>query len=119
MHPTTPSFFIEKPEGPLYIVTDCHLDFDQAPFEEFIEMLERLPQAQVLICLGDLFKVWLAMPKFWTDAHRRVMDAFRMHRERGSKVVFVAGNRKGEKDNFVQKQFNQYFIKVEVKDESR
>ena len=93
MHPTTPSFCIEKPEGPLYIVTDCHLDFDQAPFEEFIEMLERLPQAQVLICLGDLFKVWLAMPKFWTDAHRRVMDAFRMHRERGSKVVFVAGNR--------------------------
>ena len=56
-------------------------------------MLERLPQAQVLICLGDLFKVWLAMPKFWTDAHRRVMDAFRMHRDRGSKVVFVAGNR--------------------------
>ena len=87
MHPTTPSFCIEKPEGPLYIVTDCHLDFDQAPFEEFIEMLERLPQAQVLICLGDLFKVWLAMPKFWTDAHRRVMDAFRMHRERGSKVA--------------------------------
>ena len=93
MHPITPSFCIEKPEGPLYIVTDCHLDFDQAPFEEFIEMLERLPQAQVLICLGDLFKVWLAMPKFWTDAHRRVMDAFRMHRDRGSKVVFVAGNR--------------------------
>ena len=47
MHPSTPSFCIEKPEGPLYIVTDCHLDFDQAPFEEFIEMLERLnPEEQ-------------------------------------------------------------------------
>ena len=35
------------------------------------------------------------------------------------KVVFVAGNRKGEKDNFVQEQFNQHFIKVEDKDGSR
>ena len=35
------------------------------------------------------------------------------------KVVFVAGNRKGEKDNFVQEQFNQHFRKIEVEDESR
>ena len=34
-------------------------------------------------------------------------------------VMFVAGNRKGEKDNFAQGQFKQFFIKVEVKDESR
>ena len=93
MHSPIPSFRIEKPTGPLYIVTDSHLDFEQAPFEEFIEMLEQLQDAQVLICLGDLFKVWLAMPKFWMEPHRRVMEAFRVHRERGAKVVFVAGNR--------------------------
>ena len=35
------------------------------------------------------------------------------------KVVFVAGNRKGEKDNFAQEQFRQFFVKVEVEDETR
>jgi hypothetical protein len=34
-------------------------------------------------------------------------------------VMFVAGNRKGEKDNFAQEQFRQFFVKVEVEDESR
>ncbi len=34
-------------------------------------------------------------------------------------VIFVAGNRKGEKDNFAQEQFRQFFVKVEVEDESR
>jgi hypothetical protein len=61
MHPTTPSLCVEKPEGTLYIVTERHFEFDQAPLEELMEMVERVPQAQVLIRLGDLFKVWLAM----------------------------------------------------------
>ena len=35
------------------------------------------------------------------------------------KVVFVSGNRKGEKTIFAQKQFRKRFRKIEAEDESR
>ena len=93
MSPQETPLIIEKPEGHLYIVADSHLDLVQAPCSEFVEMLDALPEAQALVCLGDLFKVWLALPKFWTNTHREVMDAFRKQRDKGVEVVFIAGNR--------------------------
>ncbi len=84
---------INDPYGNLYIVADSHLDHLDVPYGEFIEMLNMLARPQMLVCLGDLFRIWLAPPKFWTDSQRRVMVAFSRLRERGCEVVFVAGNR--------------------------
>ncbi len=84
---------ISQPEGYLYIVTDSHLDQQDAPYTEFIAMLSQLKQARMLICLGDLFKVWLALPKFWAEANREVMQAFKELQQRGVEIVFVIGNR--------------------------
>ncbi len=56
-------------------------------------MLDALPDAHALICLGDLFKVWLAHPKFWVKMHGQVMAGFARLRERTAAVAFVVGNR--------------------------
>ena len=77
----------------LYIVSDSHLDQDTAPYEEFITMLSSLENPGALVCLGDLFKVWLALPQFWLSMHEQVMAAFEILRSRGVVVIFVVGNR--------------------------
>lgn len=90
---TRTPFQIVDPQGYLYIVTDSHLDQTTAPYQEFIEMLDQLPAPHTLVCLGDLFKIWLALPKFWAAPHVQVMQAFQRLRDRQVKVIFVAGNR--------------------------
>lgn len=84
---------ISSPTGNLYIVTDSHLDYQSAPYLEFIQWLQQLNSPQVIICLGDLFKIWLGFPKFWSTLHCEVMSAFQNLTEQGVYTVFVAGNR--------------------------
>ena len=84
---------VYQPDGFLYIVADSHLDESTAPTSEFIQMLQQLESPHTLVCLGDLFKIWLAPPKFWAPLHRDVMKAFRQLLDQGTQIVFVAGNR--------------------------
>ncbi|MBF0287323.1 MAG: metallophosphoesterase [SAR324 cluster bacterium] len=85
---------VPDPEHYLYIVSDSHLDHNTASYQEFIAMLSQLHRPQIVICLGDLFKVWLALPKFWAAMHQDVMQAFALLiAEQHVEVIFVAGNR--------------------------
>lgn len=84
---------VSEPNGLLYIVTDSHLDESIAPAAEFVEMLAHLENPHTVVFLGDLFKIWLAPKKFWTDLHHKTMTGFERLRDRGCNVVFVAGNR--------------------------
>ena len=95
MMSTTPpvELHLPHPKGFLYFVADSHLDVQDAPWQEFVTMLDTLPDAHALICLGDLFKVWLAHPKFWVKMHEEVMAGFTRLRERTAAVAFVVGNR--------------------------
>ncbi len=88
-----PDLDISNPEGFLYIVADSHLDEHTAPVSEFLAMLKNLDKPHTLVCLGDLFKIWLAPPKFWTKMHFEVMEALTLLKNQGCNVVFVAGNR--------------------------
>ena len=87
------SISIPDPVGNLYLVTDSHLDYDSAPYSEFIDFLDSLNDAHTLICLGDLFKLWLADHRYWTNLHKEVLKAFRRLRDRANNVILVAGNR--------------------------
>ena len=84
---------VPDPDGFLYIVADSHLDEKNAPAEEFVEMLVQLENPHTIVFLGDLFKIWLAPPKFWSDLHRQVLLSFQSLKDKGSNVVFIAGNR--------------------------
>ena len=84
---------VPDPDGFLYIVADSHLDEKNAPAEEFVEMLVQLENPHTIVFLGDLFKIWLAPPKFWSDLHRQVLLGFQSLKDKGCNVVFIAGNR--------------------------
>ena len=84
---------VSNPRGFLYIVADSHLDDLNATVNEFVEMLKKLENPHTLVCLGDLFKIWLAPPKYWTEMHHRVFCEFKALTEKGCNVAFIAGNR--------------------------
>ena len=79
--------------GNLYIIADSHLGDRMAPTGEFFQMLESLPDPGTLIFLGDLFRVWLAMPKFWNRKTRKILRGFEALRQKNVRIVFVVGNR--------------------------
>lgn len=84
---------VADPDGKLYIVTDTHLDENIAPASQFAEMLAQLENPHTVVFLGDLFVIWLAPSKYWTDMHRTVMSGFKRLKDKGCNVVFIAGNR--------------------------
>ena len=77
----------------VYLVADAHVGDAQAPTEAFLAMLERLEAPSVLVLMGDLFQVWLALPRFWDTPVRAVLEGLARARARGIQVVFVVGNR--------------------------
>ncbi len=87
------SLKVSDPNGFLYIITDSHLDDLKSPADEFVEMLKKLDTPHTVVCLGDLFKIWLAPEKYWTDIHFKVFSEFKRLRDIGCNVVFIAGNR--------------------------
>lgn len=80
-------------EGYVYIIADSHLGDERAPTDEFFAMLGSLPEARLVVFLGDLFKVWLAIPKFWDDQTRIILKGFQRLRDAGVPILFVVGNR--------------------------
>ncbi len=79
--------------GAVYLVADSHLGDARAPVEGFLAMLRRLPDPGLVVFMGDLFKVWLALPRYWDGQVRRLLDGFADLRARGAAVWFVVGNR--------------------------
>lgn len=84
---------LEAPDGYLYLVADAHLGAAQARPADFLAMLAGLEQARMVVFLGDLFQVWLALPRFWDADTRAVLEGFAALRARGVPLVFVMGNR--------------------------
>jgi UDP-2,3-diacylglucosamine hydrolase len=83
----------EKRGGYVYVIADAHLGDARAAPEDFLAMLRKLRDARAIVFLGDLFKVWLAPPKFWSAPVRTIMEGFAAIRATGVPIVFVVGNR--------------------------
>jgi len=88
-----PEFSPPPGEGYVYLIADSHLGTKGAPTGEFFEMLQALPDARMVVFLGDLFRVWLAMPKFWDRHIRQIIRGFRKLQRSGVLILFVVGNR--------------------------
>lgn len=84
---------VEPREGYLYLIADSHLGDERAPVGEFFDMLKGLPEARMVVFLGDLFRVWLALPHFWDSQVREILAGFEALRAEGTTIVFVVGNR--------------------------
>ena len=88
-----PELRLEADDGFVYLLADSHLGDERAPPEGFLAMLKRLPQARLLVLMGDLCKVWLALPKFWDRQAAALMAGLHALRARGVPIWFVVGNR--------------------------
>jgi len=84
---------IKQPTGNLYVVSDSHIDDHSISSQEFCDMLLKLPSPNTIVCLGDLFKIWLMHTKFWSQMNNEVMNTFRALQQKRVKTIFVTGNR--------------------------
>ena len=88
-----PEFSTPPGKGYVYLIADSHLGMANAPTGEFFEMLQALEEPRMVVLLGDLFRVWLAMPKFWDRHIRQIIYGFRKLQKTGVPILFVMGNR--------------------------
>lgn len=88
-----PEIELAPGKGWVYLIADSHLGDVLAPTGQFFQMLESLPNARMVVFLGDLFKVWLAVPKYWDRHMREILAGFENLRAAGVSILFVAGNR--------------------------
>ena len=88
------------------MIADAHLSCI-GPEDEFFRMLDsvsRLPGDIGIIFLGDIFDLWIALPGYENDDHRRVLEWCR--REKANReVVFLEGNH----EIYVAKKYADYF----------
>lgn len=84
---------VEAGDGWVYLCADSHLGDAAAPPEELLHVLQGLEDARALVLLGDLFKVWLAPPKYWDAQARAFLEGLEALRARGTRVLLVVGNR--------------------------
>jgi UDP-2,3-diacylglucosamine hydrolase len=88
-----PELALPDGEGCVYLLADSHLGDARAPTEGFLAMLPRLGEARLLVLMGDLCKVWMALPRFWDSQARALMAGLGELRARGVPIWFVVGNR--------------------------
>ena len=93
MMENAPEIEVPSGEGYVYLIADSHLGDARSPTGGFFDMLHQLPKANMVIFLGDLFKVWLAIPKFWDKHTREILQGFEDLRQSGVEILFVVGNR--------------------------
>ncbi len=81
-------------DGDLVLVADVHIGRDDPDLPAFLAFLEaRAEDTAVLVLLGDIFSLWLGREKYTEEHHRAVLDGCAALRARGTRVVFVEGNR--------------------------
>lgn len=78
----------------LYVVGDGHIDRSEVGLADFLRFLDQVKGPGRTLCiLGDLFDVWLGIPKLLAPYHRRVLDKLHEVRAAGTVVKYAEGNR--------------------------
>jgi len=77
------------------VVADAHLDGLNKELELFLSFLSSLQEKKIqrLFILGDLFTIWLGIPKMLLPHQRTVLEAFQSLRDNRTLVKYVEGNR--------------------------
>ena len=90
---SVPTDRVALPAGTL-VITDLHLvPLGDERSEAFVAWCDALVDVPVLVCLGDLFSVWVGRKQARIPGTKAVLDAFARLVERGTRVHLVPGNR--------------------------
>ena len=78
---------------PLIIIADAHVSKARGNFPPFFRLLEALArQDDDLVFLGDIFDLWVALPRYENELHRQFLDWCRRQKTRRS-IGYLEGNR--------------------------
>lgn len=76
----------------MILVADAHVSRERGNVTPFFDMLSRLSRSrEEIIFLGDIFDLWIALPRYEGDIHRHFLDWCRAARN-GRCVGFIEGN---------------------------
>ena len=78
---------------PLILIADAHVSKARGNAPAFFRLLEALGRCDDdLVFLGDVFDLWVALPRYENDLHRHFLAWCRVQKRRRS-VGFLEGNR--------------------------
>lgn len=76
----------------MIIVADAHINEADGNYASFCKMLKRLgDSAQDIVFLGDIFDLWLALPRYENDIHRQFLQWCRNQKTHRN-IGFIEGN---------------------------
>jgi UDP-2,3-diacylglucosamine hydrolase len=76
----------------MIIIADAHLSPAKGNIDDFFQMLGAFEQNnEDLVFLGDIFDLWIALPSYESDFHRKFISWCREQRNR-RKIGFIEGN---------------------------
>lgn len=88
-----PSSRVALPVGTL-VITDLHLaPFGDERTSRFVRLCDQLEGVPALVCLGDLFDMWVCRRQVRLAGSAPVLDALERLVRRGTEVHLVPGNR--------------------------
>ena len=88
-----PSTLVDLPVGTL-VITDLHLaPLGDERTERFVRLCDGLEGVPALVCLGDLFDMWVCRRQARMEGSRPVLEALERLARRGVAVHLVPGNR--------------------------
>ncbi len=76
----------------MIIVTDAHISKARGNHKVFYHMLEAIEKTEHdLIFLGDIFDLWVALPRYETDIHSKFI-AWCLEQKKNRTIGFLEGN---------------------------
>ena len=76
----------------MIIITDAHVSAIMGNHADFFQMLTELEKNdEDLIFLGDIFDLWISLPAYEKDIHKRFLDWCRIQKKRRI-IGFIEGN---------------------------
>jgi UDP-2,3-diacylglucosamine pyrophosphatase LpxH len=76
----------------MIIVTDAHISKARGNHKVFYHMLEAIEKTEHdLIFLGDIFELWVALPRYETDIHSKFI-AWCLEQKKNRTIGFLEGN---------------------------
>ena len=92
----------------MIIITDAHVSKIKGNDASFLKMLEALEKnSQDLIFLGDIFDLWIALPRYEDDIHREFISWCREQKKHRT-IGYMAGNHEFYMTNERARAFTWY-----------
>ena len=76
----------------MFIIADAHVSEAESNTDAFFEMLAGLAETEAdIVFLGDIFDLWVSLPRYETEMETRFLDWCRREKQRRT-IGFIEGN---------------------------